>query len=193
MQYTRSIQITWDRPLAMNTPKHLDPDAAHFRPWYKEGWMWLVVGIPLAAIILGLTMVYLAVTNPHAMVTDNYYKEGLAINRELGFERNAREMELEAEMHINGQIVSVRFKDQMHLPHKLLDLRLIHPTLERFDQSTVLTSKDQITFVGKLVMPLESARYYIHMESQEFEWRMKTRLKVKNQQASGTIDARQFD
>lgn len=173
----------------MNTPQDLESNLSQQRPWYKEGWMWLVVGIPVTSIFLGLAMIYFAVTYPHSMVSDDYYKEGLAINRELGFDRKAREWELKGELSIRGKSIALTFKQPMLLHHQEIEVKIVHPTLAMYDQITVLSSTDQQHFVGFLTLPLEQARYAIHLVSKQHEWRLRKALSVNNHQAFGAVDA----
>jgi hypothetical protein len=47
-----------------------DPDTARpIRPWYREPMVWLVIGIPLAAVIGGLVTLGLAIQGGDALVT----------------------------------------------------------------------------------------------------------------------------
>ena len=40
------------------------------RPWSKEPWPWVAIGIPAAAVLMGLTTLYLALANPDYLVVD---------------------------------------------------------------------------------------------------------------------------
>lgn len=41
------------------------------RPWYREPWPWVAIAIPAAAVIMGMTTLYLALTNPDYLVVDD--------------------------------------------------------------------------------------------------------------------------
>ena len=48
-----------------------NPDAPSIhRPWYREPWPWVAIGIPAVAILMGLTTLYLALANPDYLVVD---------------------------------------------------------------------------------------------------------------------------
>lgn len=68
------------------------------RPWYREKWVWFLIAIPSASVIFGIFMLTMAMQSDLAMVNDDYYKEGLAINQTL-----AREHRAEA-LGLNGTI-----------------------------------------------------------------------------------------
>lgn len=52
------------------------------RPWWKYGYVWLVLAGPIAVIIAGVITVGLALQNPDP-VEENYYRKGIEINRRL--------------------------------------------------------------------------------------------------------------
>ncbi|MDH3789193.1 MAG: FixH family protein [Xanthomonadales bacterium] len=41
------------------------------KPWYREPWPWVAIAIPLAAVIMGMTTLYLAISNPDYLVVDD--------------------------------------------------------------------------------------------------------------------------
>jgi hypothetical protein len=46
------------------------------KPWYKEPWPWVAIAIPGAAVIMGLTTLYLALANPdYLVVEETEYRE----------------------------------------------------------------------------------------------------------------------
>ena len=53
------------------------------RPWYKEFYVWMVIGGPVSAMLAcAVTAVYI-LQGPDAVVSENYYKEGLALAKEV--------------------------------------------------------------------------------------------------------------
>lgn len=54
------------------------------RPWYKEFYVWMVIAGPVSAMLAcAVTAVYI-LQGPDAVVSENYYKEGLALAKEVG-------------------------------------------------------------------------------------------------------------
>jgi len=41
------------------------------RPWYREPWPWVAIGIPAVAVAGGLFTLYLAITHPDPLVVDD--------------------------------------------------------------------------------------------------------------------------
>ena len=46
-------------------------EAPTLKPWYREPWPWVAIGIPAAAVIMGLTTLYLALANPDYLVVED--------------------------------------------------------------------------------------------------------------------------
>lgn len=40
------------------------------KPWYREPWPWVAIGIPAAAVVMGFVTLYLALANPDYLVVD---------------------------------------------------------------------------------------------------------------------------
>ena len=66
------------------------------RPWYREPLVWLVLGIPAAAVLAGAAMLVLANATWDGLVDDDYYQRGLQINRSLARDAEAERLGLEA-------------------------------------------------------------------------------------------------
>lgn len=45
-------------------------DAIDVEPWYRNGWVWLVIGIPAATVAGCFVTIWLALANPDALVKD---------------------------------------------------------------------------------------------------------------------------
>ena len=60
------------------------PDAPpHSGPWWKHGYMWLVVGGPLVVVVAGFVTLWLAIRTPDPVVAEDYYRRGVEINQRL--------------------------------------------------------------------------------------------------------------
>ena len=59
------------------------------RPWYREPFVWLLIAIPLTAVIVGFVGLALAIRSDDGMVEDDYYRQGMAINRMLDRDKAA--------------------------------------------------------------------------------------------------------
>jgi len=58
-------------------------------PWWRFGHVWLVVAGPAVVVVASFVTLYLAVTRPDPLVTEDYYRKGIEINKTLGNDVNA--------------------------------------------------------------------------------------------------------
>lgn len=65
----------------MNNPPA--PDTAKPEPWWKFGFVWLVVGGPAVVVVASFVTLWLAIRTPDPVVDENYYQQGIAINKTL--------------------------------------------------------------------------------------------------------------
>lgn len=50
--------------------------APPIRPWYREPWPWVAIALPAISVIMGITLLYLALTNPdYLVVEEQEYRE----------------------------------------------------------------------------------------------------------------------
>jgi len=90
---------------------------------------------PAAAVVAGIFTMMLAFHTEDGLVADDYYRQGLAINRVLRRDERARELGLKASVSFADARVRVAL--QGHSP-PALRLRLVHPVRAGKDQSIVL-------------------------------------------------------
>lgn len=53
------------------------------QPWWKFGYVWLVIAGPAVVVVASLVTVYLAVSGKDPVVDEDYYRKGLEINQTL--------------------------------------------------------------------------------------------------------------
>lgn len=53
------------------------------RRWYREPWPWLLMAGPFAVVVASLASAWIAVNSDDGVVAEDYYKQGLLINRRL--------------------------------------------------------------------------------------------------------------
>lgn len=52
--------------------------------WWRFGHVWLIISGPALVIVAGLVTLYLAVSSPNEIVTDEVYRQSVEINRKKG-------------------------------------------------------------------------------------------------------------
>ena len=58
-------------------------------PWYRQLWPWLIIAPPLASVIAGVALLWTAIASNDGLVTPDYYRKGIEINRRLSAEQAA--------------------------------------------------------------------------------------------------------
>ncbi len=117
----------------------MNQTAEHLLPWYRQVWFWMVFGPLIFIIVLCAFTVTMAFHYSDDVVTDNYYKEGLAINQTLQQDERALALGLTANIKFDSTTheVMVSIKSATNLPQQLL-LFLDHPVKKTKDQHIVL-------------------------------------------------------
>lgn len=69
--------------------------------WYKEPWLLLVVGGPLIVVCASIVTGVLAWRGSDKVVAEDYYKQGLMINKDLLRDSKARELQLSASITLD--------------------------------------------------------------------------------------------
>jgi len=138
------------------------------RPWYREPWPWILMAGPAATIVAGIFTMMLALRTEDGLVADDYYRQGLAINRELRRDERARELGLDAAVRFAG--ASVRVVLRGPAPPRLR-LRLVHPARAGRDQAIVLHRVALDAYEGRLT-PAGGERRRLLLEDAGGTWRL---------------------
>lgn len=114
----------------------MKPTQEDTKPWYKQFWPWMLIALPASAVIAGIITIIIATQNSHSMVKEDYYKEGLAINKSIDRQQLAATLNLEFELTVNDDLVTLlSHKD---VEHPVIYLALQHPMTEKLDTTLVL-------------------------------------------------------
>lgn len=53
------------------------------QPWWRYGHVWLIISGPAAVVVASLVTGYIALTRPDPVVSEDYYRQGIEINKTL--------------------------------------------------------------------------------------------------------------
>jgi hypothetical protein len=53
------------------------------RPWWKFGHVWMIIAGPAVVVVAGFVTLYLAVRTPDPVVSEDYYRQGIELNKTL--------------------------------------------------------------------------------------------------------------
>lgn len=57
-------------------------------PWWKSGYVWLLISGPAAVVVAGVATLWLALAHPETLVAQDYDRRGVEINRRLAAEQS---------------------------------------------------------------------------------------------------------
>lgn len=141
-------------------------------PWYREPWPWLLMAGPAIVVVAGIYTAWLAISTSDGLVTDDYYKKGLAANQTIARSEMAERLGVSAglrfstdSVHITLQADSGRFA-----PPPTLTLSLSHPTRAGLDQSTLAT-RNGAAYEGAVRLPA-SGHWIVLLEDDAKTWRL---------------------
>ncbi len=149
--------------------------AQNVTPWYRQFWPWFLIALPASAVIAGLATLALAMSHPEALVVDDYYKEGLAINKVLARDHMAKQLGLSAILYLTGGDARVTVSADTPLADTALRLQLLHPTLAHHDVQVVL-HRDAVGAFRGAVGELPRGRWYVIVEPLDQRWRLEARM-----------------
>lgn len=142
-------------------------------PWYKQFWLWFVLAIPAFTIVFCLFMITVAVRTQGSMVSDDYYKDGLAINMALAKDHKAADMGLEGHVTFTDKGARLTLtQDGQPAGFDFLILNLSHPTLAERDRRLQFQPTGGGHYEVRLPQSLEG-RWYLDLRGPDNSWRLK--------------------
>jgi hypothetical protein len=143
--------------------------------WYREPWPWLLMSGPAAVVVAGVLTTVIAVRSADGVVADDYYKQGLAINRVLERGVQARVLGVRAGVtfdHARNTVV-VQLTSNAPFPQHVR-LRLVHPTRQGMDRVVTLSQTTKGRYEGHLD-PAGAANWLVSLEDERSSWRVEGR------------------
>ncbi|MCX7171291.1 MAG: FixH family protein [Proteobacteria bacterium] len=141
-------------------------------PWYRHRWPWILMSGPALVVVASFVTLWLAITSSDGLVTEDYYKQGLAINQTLALNERAQKLDLEAGVSLKLDSISVRIGSRQpgFMPPPQLRVTVSHPTRAGLDQSQLLTLADG-RYTGKFRLPA-AGHWVVLLEDDARTWRM---------------------
>ena len=153
------------------------PPREDTEPWYKQFWPWFLISLPLSVVIAALFTINLALKTDDGLVSDDYYKEGLAVHKVADSSAKAVALGIAGQLRYDADTGAVNVTFDRPLPNgtATLSLDVTHPTLPHQDQSTQLTPSGETTYAGRL-QPLGAAHWKLKLYPADKIWRIEGRL-----------------
>lgn len=146
------------------------------KPWYREPWPWILMAGPVTVIVAGIFTAWIAYTRGDTLISDDYYRKGLAAAQTLASSEHAQAMGLQASVRLSADdSVSVTLNADARADEKFaapaeIRLTLSHPTRAGLDQTQILTLEGG-AYRGRLHLPA-SGHWLLLLESEAQGWRL---------------------
>jgi len=146
------------------------------QPWFRQFWPWFLILLPACVVVAAIATAVIAHQGADDLVVDDYYKDGLTINRRLEKQQRAQALGISARLTFADSEVHVA----MAGPVKETELRLslAHPLEADRDFSVTLARVGPETYRGSLAGAVAPRWHWTLEQQQEDGWRV-----------DGTVDA----
>ncbi len=141
------------------------------RPWYREPWPWILMIAPGAAVIAGAATLWIAVATSDGLVAEDYYRQGLAINKVLAREHQAQDLGIVGRAEASTDELRVRLEGRAGAPPALF-AQLAHATRSGHDMKLRLAPQADGAFVTALPGALPAGRWRVSIEDPQAAWRI---------------------
>lgn len=142
------------------------------RPWYREPWPWILAAGPFVVVIAAFYTAWLAIKSDDGLVTDDYYKKGLAANQTIARSDEAAKLGLAAAVVVSSSDISIKLRAAVptyEFP-KAIALSVSHPTRAGLDQFRMLTRNGD-RYQGDIRLPA-AGHWLIMLEDEARTWRL---------------------
>jgi hypothetical protein len=137
----------------------------------------MLIGVPMSSVIVGSFFIFLAASTKDTLVRDNYYKDGLAINQELQWDKKAKSLDVKLSILIEDNTATIKLLGSRQVPPNTLLLKLSHPTLKDRDRDAFLQLSENGDYIG-YIDTFEDSRFYLVVESVEQQWRVRKSMAI---------------
>ena len=137
-------------------------------PWWREPWPWLLMSGPAAVLVAGAVTTWIAFASADGLVAEDYYKQGLSINKRLAREEAAQRAGIDATVRLQDGKLRVELKGQS--PQAIF-VHLAHATRAGYDQRLRLAPTGGGVYETTLP-PLAAGRWRAAIEDPRGSWRI---------------------
>lgn len=147
--------------------------------WYKEPWMLLVVGGPAVVVIAAIITGFIAWQGEDKVISKDYYRHGLNINKDIYRDAKASEYKLQAKTQVDaatGKIL-LQLEGKTQLPSSVLLSVSTSSSTSVYEQiqKISLSQVQPGMYEGALKMPsaTDSASLALwHVQIEAADWRL---------------------
>ncbi len=132
-------------------------------PWRIPA-VWLVIGIPAVAVIVGVIILTLSIVSYDGLVVDDYYKKGMGINQSIERTVRAKELGIRAAIEFSDDpLIEIQLSTNPdYAPPEDLTVSFRHATRSGSDQ-TVSANKFENTTYHMHLPPLLPGKWHVEI------------------------------
>ena len=152
-------------------------------PWYREPWPWFLMAGPAIVVVAGIATTVIAVRTSDGLVAEDYYKQGLTVDRVIAREERAAALRVAAAIDFNEERNRARVtlaSDAASPPG--LRLKIVHPTRAGEDQVVALSPIAPGLYEGPMRPPRDGA-WILQLEDDGATWRLSSSWRAREARA----------
>ncbi|MGB2080055.1 MAG: FixH family protein, partial [Vibrio sp.] len=143
---------------------------------------WFLIALPLAVVAASFTTLYLFNKNSVSLVSEDYYKEGKAINVDLSKVRIAKELGLSATARSTQAGIEIKLTKGKLETFPALDVAFAHRTLADKDFATTVTSDANGVYRIRLDTPIQGP-WHVKIMPHNQAWLIQGKVGFPSQQS----------
>lgn len=139
-------------------------------PWWKQPMVWLIIALPLTAVIASIITVIIAARTADTLVQGDYRKEGLAFSQSTERDQRAAELGLSAHIQRDGPSLRLDLHGRLDAPDQLT-LHMAHPTQAERDLSLTLSHLGGQQYAAQ-IPETQGVNWQVLLEPVDQSWRL---------------------
>lgn len=153
------------------------PPREDTKPWYRQFWPWFLIALPGTVVMASMVTIWLAASTSDSLVRDDYYKQGLAINRDRAREHIAASLGVQLVFTYDAAtgLVTAHMNDAPVGSITHLNLSLVHPTLAGKDATTRLLPAAERQFRGRIALETGGLDWHVVVTPPGDTWKLRGR------------------
>ena len=142
------------------------------RPWWKEPMVWLIAGLPAAAVAASFATYLIAAHEPDSLVKEGHRKVGLAMLATAAeADRTAAGLGLSARLTTRDGQLELTLSGNLPDKPKRLALNIVHPTQEYQDLRILLAYSRELSYIAP-APDMGSGKRILVLEPEDRAWRI---------------------
>lgn len=144
-------------------------------PWWRVHMVWLIILLPLSAVIGSFTSLFIAIRHADDIVKTEYTKTGMVTQVHETPLLRAKELGLGGAMRLDAGVLNLQLRATQVAVERIapseLQVLVVHPTHADLDQQIALRHAEQGQYQARINLTGEGKRYII-LQPANGNWRL---------------------